>query len=307
MTKYILSISGGGIRGVIVAQFLRRLEFYLGKSLYDKFDFYAGTSTGSMIVSSIAYEKMSGRQLTNKLYNFENANKIMDKSLMDDLFGIVQCGPKYTNKGLKEVLDANTDPNNKIKDTEKDVIISAFDIENFKPIIFKSFDDKFNSISVKDAVCSSSAAPCYYPTYHSKKEDLWCIDGGVFSNCPADCAYAEALKLYGKDEDIRILSIGTGYNHTKGIGKESQGFGGPEWIVHGDLIDVFFKAPQKAVNYKMKVFSEALGHKYIHIDGLLEKEHSSMDDTSKENIEYLKMVGNLWFEKYKDEVLDILS
>ena len=66
MTKFVLTVSGGGVRGIIVAQFLKRLEEIIQKPLHDTFDFYSGTSTGSIIVSGIAYNKLTGQEILDR-------------------------------------------------------------------------------------------------------------------------------------------------------------------------------------------------------------------------------------------------
>jgi patatin-like phospholipase/acyl hydrolase len=49
--KYLLSVTGGGIRVIIALQFLKNLEEHLGKTTFELFDFFAGTSAGGMLVS----------------------------------------------------------------------------------------------------------------------------------------------------------------------------------------------------------------------------------------------------------------
>ena len=79
MSKMILSLDGGGIRGAATTQFLAKVEEKLiknyGKSIRDYVDFYAGTSTGSIIALALANTDMTMAQI-NELYNVENAQKI---------------------------------------------------------------------------------------------------------------------------------------------------------------------------------------------------------------------------------------
>ena len=124
MVKYILCCSGGGCKGKIVARFLERLEEKLDKPLHEKFDMFGGTSTGSLIVASIVYEKMSGKKINNEIYSYENVNKIMDKSWIDEITGNVQFRPKYTSEGLQEIIDKFMPDNPRISETEKKVLIA---------------------------------------------------------------------------------------------------------------------------------------------------------------------------------------
>ena len=308
MVKYVLCLSGGGIRGAAVSSFLQELEKMLHSkfncSIYNKFDLYAGTSTGSLILGALAYEKFSAEKINNELYNVSNSQQIMDKTKWDELLGTMQTKPKYETDGLKNVIDKFLPGEKMVSDTEKETLITAFDVNAFKPVVFKSFNKK-HDIPLKTALRMSSAAPAYFPTVHDPTSGFWCVDGGVFANSPSDCAYAESLKLYGKEEDIRVLSIGTGHNHKKGFGKESEHYGGIEWILKGDLMNLMFSAPQLAVNYKMKTFTEALGHKYLHVDG--EIQNASMDDVTPQNIKTLKEQGKLWFKQFEPELEKLLA
>lgn len=304
MVKYILCLSGGGIRGAAVASFLKELEKHLeekfSSTIYNKFDMYAGTSTGSLILGALAYEKFSGKKINDELYNVSNSQQIMDKTKWDEILGTMQTKPKYETDGLKNVIDKFLPGEKMVSETEKDTLITAFDVDAFKPVVFKSFSKKHN-IPLKTALRMSSAAPAYFPTVHDPTSGLWCVDGGVTGmNDPSEAAYAEALKLYGKNEDIRVLSIGTGYSIKEDFGKESEHYGGLEWLTKGNLVDVLFSGPQQAVKYKMKTFTEALDHKYLHIDGLLS--NASMDDVSEQNIHALKEHGKLWFKQFKPEL-----
>lgn len=299
MVKFILSCDGGGIRGTIIAQFLKRLGEHV--NIYEKFDMFAGTSTGSFIIAGIVYKKMTGKYLSDTMYSYENAKILMKKSIKDKILGNFQCEPKYTNSGIKRVLSEQIPDNPLICETEKDVLITAFDIERFKPKVFKSFKD--TGVKLEDALLMSSAAPGFFPAHNN--EEMWGLDGGIFANDPADCAYSEALRIYGKDEDIRIISIGTGYNNPVYKGKRVAGYGGIEWMTKGDIVNLFFKAPQRSVNYKMKTFTEALGHKYLRIN--TEISNSCMDDVSEDNIKELKRIGDIMWEEYKEEIISIMK
>ena len=78
MPKLILSLDGGGVRGAATTQFLSKVEEQLqlkGRSIRDCVDFYAGTSTGSIIALALATTDMTMDEI-NELYNYETAQKI---------------------------------------------------------------------------------------------------------------------------------------------------------------------------------------------------------------------------------------
>ena len=108
MSKLILSLDGGGIRGAATTQFLSHVEDKLKadhkKSLRDLVHFYAGTSTGSIIALALATTDMKMADI-NKLYNFQNAKKIFaENSGWFEIDGI--NAPKYEGQGKSRVRPA---------------------------------------------------------------------------------------------------------------------------------------------------------------------------------------------------------
>jgi uncharacterized protein len=304
LKKCILCLDGGGIKGIIITQFLNRLEKDLENSLYDTFDMFGGTSTGSIIVMGIVYNKMSGEELVN-LYNYDNAQIIMPQSWIDKTFNILQMKPKYDGKGKRLLIEKYLKKCS-ITDTEKKVLITAYDVLTNNPYFFKSWGD--SNMNIQDAVDCSSAAPAYFPTVKTEGSNkIYGIDGAVFANNPCDCVYADALRLYENDADIRILSIGTGTHANKTDEEEAESsieYGGVQWMIKGDLIGILMEGPQETVHYRMSQFTKALGHKYLRINESIT--NLCMDDVSSENIDKLKSIGDEWYEKYKDKVFELL-
>lgn len=296
--RLILSIDGGGVRGSMAAQFLYELEKSINKNLYDIFDVYVGTSTGAFIISSIAHMKMSAREIVDKIYSVENAKRIMNKSLIDKIMGLVQTSPKYDGKGKREVINEIV-KYKQFHDTDKHVIIPIYDITERKPIFFKSWHH--NIISLLDVLDTTSAAPGYFPSVEYSPTKFG-IDGGICSNFPALSAYIETLKLYDTGADIRILSIGTGYSEGVSLGKETQDWGGVEWVTQAT--NIALTGSVETEEYQLKTLCEINNHQYSRINCPLED--ITMDDTREENINKLKEKGTeLWLYR-KDEIMELL-
>ena len=92
---FILSIDGGGSRGVIPANVLSHIEQKAGIQIRPTFDFFAGVSTGAMVAAYIARDAGSMEELAINSYSSENLSRIMDKSIWDRLLGRIQNQPKY--------------------------------------------------------------------------------------------------------------------------------------------------------------------------------------------------------------------
>jgi len=303
--RIILSIDGGGVRGAVVARILNHLEIELSrrginKPLYKLFDFFTGTSTGALIACGIGHMKMSAANLSDNFYNHKTAEKIMKKTIVDRIFGIVQGCPKYNGKGKREVLNEVVKMK-KFQDTENMVMIPVYDITTQNPVFFKSW--KPSRASLLNVLDASSAAPAYFPSVEYIP-GRWGVDSSIFAHNPSLCAYVEMLKLFSVKDDIRILSLGTGFGVSKSLKRETQSWGGIEWMVQGDLMDMIMDAPMESEDYQITNLCKINNHRYLRIDSEIDGVH--LDDCDKETIEKLKEHGDdIWREK-RDEILSLI-
>ena len=224
---YILSIDGGGIRGVFAAQIIKRIQEELSITFSEKFDIIAGTSTGSIIAASLALDypidkivdlyQSKGRKIFSRNYS-EKFNWYNWKGLFKS---------KYNNRFLKKELSAVFEDIT-LSGTKTRLIIPASDISNGNVFVLKSnYDPNFvrdKDIKISDAVLASCSAPTFFDP-HSVKEYLL-ADGGLWANNPSLVALTEAMGRRFKipRNNIRILSIGTGtgkkYYDPKDAGKK---------------------------------------------------------------------------------------
>lgn len=304
---FVLSLDGGGIRGVATAEVLRLMESDLGCPLYDVFDMFIGTSIGALAAMTMVYTKTSAHEICNNLYTRENIDKMMPQSVWDWLLGLIQDRPKYDGKGKRELIDRYLSKHQMYTpNSDKYVMVTAFDVIQNETKFFRSWVP--SKISCADAADMSSAAPAYFPTVRctSAPEEIeYGIDGGLGANNPVDAAYAEALSLAGPGRPIVVISIGTGYGvgHKKKRNKiavRSMRWGGIQWVTRGGIIDIAMQAGGDVVDYKMTEFTYALKHVYIRVTGALS--NSKMDDTSDINIHRLRCAGREWFTKARHKI-----
>lgn len=239
----ILSLDGGGTRGIIPATILDCLFRDTNKHPTELFDLFAGTSTGGILSIGLTFGLPTAKLVD--LYQ-KNAKEIFYDSGWDDFrdgFG-KNLGADYSNKYLKKIL-LNTFGKTKLKDidvkynSKKQLMVTSFDVNptddlgnpvNFRPKIFNSgFIQDCEELLVDVALCTSSA-PTYFPIYKKKY-----IDGGVALNHPAMAALAFAIndQINGKGKylypdgnrkglaltpkDVKILSIGCGTTNRNSI------------------------------------------------------------------------------------------
>jgi uncharacterized protein len=266
MTFKILSLDGGGMRGVVSATILKQIEEILdkkkGKKLHEYFDLIAGTSTGSILAAGIACQKDA--QSLIDLYKKEGKNIFLDSvrserkwRLLSRLF---RSRGLYPNKdkepGLAEVLQKQLIyPGLGKSPTLEDIqhsylLILAYDVLSRNTTWFAN-DGKYDKNGKEKwyytlplwKICTASAsAPTFFPSvplwYNERQEYLPHIDGGVAANNPTLAAIAHALSMTMADgtisklnlPDIAALSIGTGSTTPPYRYPEIRNWGLLDWV-----------------------------------------------------------------------------
>jgi patatin-like phospholipase/acyl hydrolase len=313
MPKFLLSVDGGGVRIIIVLYFLQLLEQNLlkkyNKRIFDLFDFYAGTSAGSMLLSLIAYSKFKSINEIINIFSEETMKEVFTKNT--SFYSMIFSEPEYRGEYKTKLLNKYLGTFD-IKDTSKYTLFTVYSVTDQKPMFYKSYDFdtiRYQSyfhkkINLDKIIDASSSPPSYFSSvkYNDTEGIKYGIDGAVFANNPCDSAYADCLRLFNKNEDIRILSIGTGSTLFNKLGSETKNWGALQWATKGSIFNVILETDPILVDYKMKHFTNALGHKYIRIE---EPVHISIDDVSKYNT--LKEIGIEWYSKYGDQVLKLFG
>lgn len=210
----ILSIDGGGIRGVFPASYLAELEkrFLGGASIANHFDLVAGTSTGGIIALALAHG-MSAQQALD-IY-VERGDRIFPirrgvkkwKRLLHWLYK-----PKYDPSNLKEQL-LQIFGDKIIDQAIKRVVIPSFEGLHGEPFLYKTPHhpdyQKDRHKKFVHVALHTTAAPTYFPAVDD--DGYIMIDGGIWANNPVMNAVVDVLACYDiPRENIRVLSIGTG-------------------------------------------------------------------------------------------------
>ena len=230
----ILSIDGGGIRGIFPAAFLAGLERRcLGRdSISAYFDLIAGTSTGGIIALGLA----SGYTATEicRLYverGCEIFPPIPDNWLGDlsrhgrRIFQLFKV--RYDRESLLRIL-RELFGTRSFGDTSTLLCIPSFDGCYGEPYIFKTPHHPDYRLDRHELAVKVAAATAAAPTYYAPMEDRGYrfIDGGVWANNPVMIALVDALSCYEVPrERVRVLSLGCG-NRPYTVGKVKAKMGG---------------------------------------------------------------------------------
>jgi hypothetical protein len=210
----VLSIDGGGIRGVFPAHILNCLQQRLGIKPIDHFGMIAGTSTGSIVAGAIACDIELEKVIT--LYR-KNGKSIFPRKKFWNFPQLESAfQSRYEKNSLASVL-LEVFGDVKLGQIAIPLLIPATDIGNGSVHVFKSgYSRDFTrdkEVLLRDAVIASCSAPTYFdPT---KVNEYLLADGGLWANNPALAAVIDAQKRLGIElKNIKILSIGTGHART---------------------------------------------------------------------------------------------
>jgi patatin-like phospholipase/acyl hydrolase len=278
----VLSIDGGGIRGLIPALVLTEIEKRSGKQIYELFDLIAGTSTGGILACALcAPAPLPAEQLV-ALYEDEGPT-IFDRSIWQRIRsaeGLLD--EKYDAGALDRALERFLS-DKRLAETRPDLLVPAYNMGDPGPYFFKSRKarDEGEDFPLSQVARATAAAPTYFEPYELSGEAL--VDGGVFAANPAMCAFAEVMR-FQPSADVFLLSLGTGQRTRKRSFDQIHDWGLIEWAK--PILDVVFDGVSDAVDYQLQHALDA-GH-YWRLQVELDLASDDLDDASEANLRELR-------------------
>jgi len=265
--KFVLSLDGGGIRGIVPGVVLSEIERRMGgKRIAQLFDLIAGTSTGGILGLGCAVPGEDGEtprykaEDLLKLYT-DHGEKLFTREFWDDVasaHGLIR--PKYKAGPIEELLkeyfgDAM------MSHGLTELAVTSYDMYASRPFFFKRrypLENVAWDCEMWKAARATSAAPTYFPALQldpfptkppePADTEHQLVDGGVFVNSPAVCAFVEALELWGSDTDMVVCSIGTGNKRMRAHDGIAE-WGLLAWAPA--ILDTVFDGVADAVDYQM--------------------------------------------------------
>jgi uncharacterized protein len=230
MPVRILSLSGGGIRGIFQAVFLREIAAQLKKPLRDQFELIAGTSTGAIIALGIALN-LSLDKIVDLFEKHgpeifpEGARRLSQWTVSYSV-----KGPIYDQTPLRTALTEVFTENGRqlqLKDCQPAVVIPATTLDRYQIRSFtvlarcgapESLDGE---LFAADVALASSAAPIFFSSHRPRgrrtsneqirTEERTYTDGGLWANNPVLHAVMTARRCWNTSfADMRVISIGNG-------------------------------------------------------------------------------------------------
>jgi patatin-like phospholipase/acyl hydrolase len=330
--KYIriLSIDGGGVRGLLPAQLLAKLEHKLQartgdpeKRLADYFDFFAGTGTGGIL--SCAYltpvkEKMqtprfSASQIAD-LY-IKHAGSIFNDTLDQKIITLGGLLNEKYNADELEKTFIDYFENIQLSHLLKPCIVTAYDIYRRKGHFFSQHTAGKPSADfyIRDVVRAASAIPTYFECKEVTSlsgVSYPLIDGSIFANNPALCAVAEAGKWFFSSntrkqqatiEHMVLLSLGTGLPKIQYTYEDVKDWGLAKWT--RPMLRMSASGNAEAVDYQLQQLYAGAGasEQYLRINPELPVDvHADIDYVQPQNLQALKELGDATFEAMEEKL-----
>ncbi len=321
--KYtILSIDGGGIRGIVPSIFLVYIENKLRElsgdkqaRLIDFFDFFAGTSTGALIVSALLSPDKNNnpKYFTDELVDIykNNCLDIFNPSILSTIktaSGVLDV--KYSSDGFAKVLEGYFQ-DIELKQLLKPCLIPAYNMSEAKNHFFRQHlakkDLQYNYL-VRDVCLSACSALSYFPPMIVKSfgEYSACfLDGGIFAINPSLCAYSEVKKIYPyiDNDNIMMLSLGTGKQTQQYSCDEAKHWGSMEWRYPAS--NILSSSSSEVAHFNMDKILNGGDSKdnYLRIDPNIDDKHySNMDNCDKGYLNYLSDFANNNIERYRPQL-----
>jgi uncharacterized protein len=317
----ILSIDGGGIRGIIPAMFIQALLG--GLKAQDAFHIIAGTSTGGIIACGLSKPDPLGLQGIIDLY-VQHGGEIFKKGVGEVAHYL--HGPRYKPTALESYLASELGSAylSEVKNVE--LLVPSYAIglpkanpsgSTAAPMFFRSwqarglllgegatsaeYDFKLDAIAR-----ATSAAPTFFPPatiVNKAGQPFTMIDGGVFANNPTICAMVEAYHLY-HSRKFMVVSIGTGGEPARIDTSAAARWGDIFWAL--PIMSIFQDGSSQTVSVET---AELLGDYHWRFDVSLatktpqgEAVDASMDDASPANIKALVDKAKQMIDAERDRI-----
>ncbi len=299
----VLSIDGGGIRGILPAVVMGELERLTGRPVCELFDLVAGTSTGSLVGLALLAPDEEGRPRFKasevaRLYEI-GGPRVFSRSVWHQIRAVGNLvDEKFPATGLEEMLH-RVFGETRMSEALTETLVTAYDVELRRPHFFRTCDAKRNpdeDFPMALAVRAATAAPTYFEPIRletpDKRGHVALIDGAVVAYNPALAAYVEARRLFPDVQDIVMVSLGTG-QLTRGLPfDEVKNWGAARWAQ--PLFSLMCDGDASVVDYQMHQIlppGPNSERRYFRFQVRLDQGSDDMDDASLENMRMIRRLG----------------
>ena len=195
----ILSIDGGGVRGIFVAAVLDRLERDVGARITDHFDLIVGTSTGGIIALGLGAGLSPGEIL--EFYVRHMATIFPARRRHPLVLPLALLRSKYRPDGLQGVLQ-DVFGDGLLSDSQIPLVIPSYNVGANSVYLFKTPHHvrlrRDWRVPMWQVAMAATAAPVFFPAYSLPGEHVRLVDGGIWANNPSMVGVVEAVSMFGR-------------------------------------------------------------------------------------------------------------
>lgn len=337
----ILSIDGGGMRGIIPAMVLQRLDTLVGEALKARnleplplvkfFDVIAGTSTGAIIAAGLAGCKGSDRRplaSPDELIEFyrHDAAQVFIRKGWRDYFPKPLREKLELTRGLRGPKFGTTQAvlyekfksiccGTRLSEAAANLVIPAFTGE--AAYVFRGGPDWLQGSQtdfwLHDVLLATTAAPYLFPparlTAIGDSETRDFIDGGLVANNPALHAYFDALQLFGPGKDILLVSLGTASDFRPIDYHQAFQWGALKWLNVRTGIPLLQAIMQGHAHDTHSNLARLLPdpRRYIRLDAYCENPLPGFDDSSPAALDHFEAVAKSLIQRNEELLADLAN
>jgi predicted acylesterase/phospholipase RssA len=316
--NYILSIDGGGTRGIMAAIWLKNIERDTNRKISDIFTAIGGTSIGGILALAItlpqpgAIANKARAASTLKDFFIDHAHDIFPSADHDSLIGqifrwVTSVDIRfntYNRIPLETLLKEFLGPTTQLKNALSNIgVISVTTSQN--PICFNNFSNPTEK--GWEVGCATAAAPSYFAAATIGSEQY--VDGGLWANNPAALLLAEELSRSSTSDNLKnyvVLSLGTGLmpittplpQNVEGI-KDGLSIAGP-------VIETLMNAHSIGVNHYLNKVLNKTDRAYIRVNPIINRQ-IKLDSIDARVFDELINIAEEEYLEHKTQIMSLLE
>jgi patatin-like phospholipase/acyl hydrolase len=302
----VLSLDGGGMRGIVPATFLEKLEELSGRRISDLFDVCVGTSTGSILSVGLnvpgenSKARYSASDFVDMYTNLGATIFHEDRSLLKVLDGVTR--PTYDPSGYEKVLH-DYFGDTAMSELICEVAVPSIELQDMKMHVFsksKAHKDSGQDFFVRQVIRAATAAPTFFPaadvvSIDSSTKGTF-VDAGLSTNNPGLLAFAET-KLIHAERPCIFVSMGTGAITKPIDAMRARNWGEVEWLTA--IFNLQGDAQSSYTDSTLRLY-----HRF-QVD--LHQLPFEMDDTGKEHLAELCQAAQKYIQQNINEIDSLVS
>lgn len=300
----VLSIDGGGAKGVIVTYLLSELERRTNMKVMELFDCCYAASVGSLITAALNIQEKGklkfSAQEVHELF-IDEIPKVFHRSLQQKIEGDTGLWPKFKNDNLKALVERVFD-GIRLTDLYKPWFAPSLEERPHEQPYYitrqKALEDPSYNWKMSDVLLGTMAAETYFPAHEVReegKQTAYFADGGFFCNNPASWAFAKTQKDFACGSNMVMLSLGTG-KWAPPLPKDCTNGGDLDWLPR--IISTKWTADNQKT---CDLVEYALEKNFMRCNPVMNTEVYTLDTDNPEMLKKMVAIQKKWIKEHDKE------